>query len=516
MKQTLYKIALGCLTATEKLPVLGGVMARYKAAFQQWGERSQIWSTVQDARLDISQATRTELLRLHRDFLENCPVISRIENLIVQFAVGFSGLVCDPNSSDEDWNEARSKNWETWSRNPETNSRQSMSECEQQWARQLMAGEVFVNKTQRLVGLVPTPAIETIESHRVATPPDKAGEEGKTIFDGIRVNALGLPVSCYVRDAIDQASFKEIPFSKDSLSPGIIHKFKARRPGQLRGIPEGYTGMNINRDYDDLHKLEMQAAKAASKITNVLKNASGEFSTSDKWRGKINLPNQGGAATKNHPLFYQYVDGAVNIALKKGEEFDQFQSNRPSVAMQTFWDLLVTEICIAYNVPKLLVMPFSMQGTVTRADLDVASGAFRANFEIIASIVRETYEWQTAWAVKFDRAMDGKIPKDFLEVFIRPPRAPNVDIGRNSAAMLAELAAGTLTYQDVFAERQQNWRTQFKQAAECAAYLKKLAVQFSTDGIVVTEQDIANKLQQKITLQTPEDAAPATKELETV
>ncbi len=474
-------------------------MARYRAAYQQWGERALIWNVVQDARLDITQAVRTELVRRHRDFLENSPITSRIENLNVQFAVGNSGLVCDPNSSDESWNEAYHKNWEVWSAQPETNSRLSLAEAEQQWVRNLFGGEIFVNKTKIDVfngkTVVQVPMIETIEGHRVGTPPQFASEEGKTIFDGIKLDSNGKPTSCWVRKSSDSNDYIEIPFSKSPLSSGIIHKFKARRPGQLRGIPEGYTAMNVHQDFMELHQMEMQAAKAASIITNVIKNADGKFSTTDKWRNKIALPNNAsGGATKDHPLFYQFNNGAASIALKKGEEMEQFQSNRPSVVMQTFWDLLVTEICLAYNRPKLLVMPFSLQGTVTRADLDVAAGAFRADFEIVAAVVKEIYQWRTAWAVQFDRSLDGKPPEDCLEVYIRPPRAPNVDIGRNSAAMLAELKAGTLTYQDIFAERQQNWRVQFRQAAECAAYLKKLANEFSVDGVEITEQDIADKL----------------------
>jgi hypothetical protein len=70
--------------------------------------------------------------------------------------------------------------------------------------------------------------------------------------------------------------------------------------------------------------------------------------------------------------------------------------------------------------------------------------------------------------------------------------------------MLAELKAGTMTYQDIFAERQQDWRTQFREAAEAAAFLKKLAKEFSVDGAEVSVEEIADKLDSGIAAAGPE------------
>jgi hypothetical protein len=202
---------------------------------------------------------------------------------------------------------------------------------------------------------------------------------------------------------------------------------------------------------------------------------------------------------KNTDAYYNVTLGANKIALKAGDTLKQFQVDRPSIATQNYWDLLITQICCAYNVPKLLVVPYSLQGTVTRADLDVCANAFRFNFEIIAWAIRQIYEWQTQWAVKFDRTMDGNAPADFIECVIRPPRAPNVDIGYTAQSLALELKTGTKTYQDVFAERQQDWRQQFRQSAECAYELKRLAAEFSKldPSIEITSDDIAQKLDQQ-------------------
>jgi capsid protein len=370
------------------------IKARYDAAVQWWGERSWILGGLQDAHLDIDKATREEIVRKHRYFVANNPIVNRIRELKIQFAVGPSGLQCVPNSSDEAWNEAKSENFKDWSREPEVNSSLPLEQCESVWEGMLFeSGEIFVHLTEKQVGNRKIPAIETIESHRCATPPEKLDEEGKTIIDGVAIDSNGAETGFYIRDAFNKKKYSFIP--RDEM----IHKFKVLRPGQRRGLPDGFSSLNKLHDYVDLHNLEMKAAKAASRITNVVTNAAGEVPSAARLRRQLlnigSVDQNNNSITKQASDYYEITQGGDTVYLKKGEDVKQFASNRPSVATQDYWDLNVAEICCGYNVPKLLVMPFSLQGTVTRADLDIATGAFRRDFEIIASIVREIYEWQT-------------------------------------------------------------------------------------------------------------------------
>jgi hypothetical protein len=244
--------------------------------------------------------------------------------------------------------------------------------------------------------------------------------------------------------------------------------------------------INTIIDYTDLHILEMSASKLAGKIANVHKNPSGEFDTLTSRRAGMKLQTQpagagAGLTNKNYGDFYDVTIGAEEYAIPIGSEIKNFMIERPTVAQQDYWSLKVSEICAGYNVPKLLVFPFSLQGTVTRADLDVCANAFRSDFEIIAAIVREVYEWQTAWAVKYDRGLDGKAPASPLGCVVRPPRAPNVDIGYTAKALQLELQMGITNIQDVYANKNEDWRTQLRQVAEAAAFIKELATEFEVE-----------------------------------
>ncbi|HYV26565.1 MAG TPA: phage portal protein, partial [Candidatus Eisenbacteria bacterium] len=289
---------------------------------------------------------------------------------------------------------------------------------------------------------------------------------------------------------LSQDKFDRIPVYDDKGRKQIIHKFKCRRPGQRRGIPEGFSVFNMVRDNMDLHKLEMQAAKLASDIANVETNAAGEFDALTIRRARMGILTQdsnGNPISKSVPADYNVSIGAKSIALKTGDRLDQFMISRPTVATQQYWDLHYTLICIGYNVPKMLVMPYSLQGTVTRADLDICSFGFgREHFEIVRELLEEVYAWQTQWAVDYDRSLDGDTPEDFLCVFIRPPRPPNVDVGYTAKALEIELKLGVKTIPEVYAEKQQDFRQKTREIAEYLSYVNKLAKEFKVEASQIT------------------------------
>lgn len=472
------------------------VLNRYESAITRWGERSLLGQSLQSARIDIDQFTRQELQRKHRYWVANSSLVNRIRNLFIQFSVGVSGLQVVPNSSDEDYNHSRQFSWNRWGRAPEVNTRLTLGQSCIQWAGALFDdGEVFIYLTE---DERKRPRTQTIEAHRVRTPTKFRDRERKDIIDGTRITTSGMPISYFVQDepldgvisSITSEIFTEIPAAQ------IIHIFKARRPGQMRGIPEGFSGMNTLHDYEDLHIMEMQVAKNAAAIGNVETNPTGELDSTATRRLKMNLSTQnqvGQVVTKSADQFYKVTLGSQTIALKAGDSLKQFQVDRPSVATQNYWDLLISQICCAYNVPKLLVVPYSLQGTVTRADLDICANAFRANFELIAWALQQVYEWQSQWAIRYDRSMDGKTPDDYLECIIRPPRGPNVDIGYTAKALQLEMQMGVKTIQDVYAEKQEDWRVQLRQIAEAEQFIDQLATEFG-----ITPERISQKvIQQK-------------------
>ncbi len=485
------------------------VSNRFESAFQGWGERSYLFHSLQDARFDIDASTRQELQRRHRYWVSNSQLVQKIRNLFIQFGVGPAGLRCVPNSSDETWNEGRASSFTEWGRQPELSSLNSLPQLTIQWAGSLFDdGEFFIWKTADDMG---RPALRTIEAHRIVSNPKEREYKGMAVVDGVVLDSNGRPRFYCVRTTpvnVQQSNTQYDTYRYLKASE-VIHKFKLRRPGQIRGIPEGFSCMNILHDFDDLQKLELQCAKLAAEVATVETNPTGELDTTMNRRSRLSLQTQnaaGQAVTKNVFADYQVTLAGKKIGLRTGDKLENFMVQRPTVVQQAYWDLLITQICCGYNVPKLLVMPYSLQGTVTRADLDVCANAFRMNFELIKDALREIYQWQGAWANDFDLSQDGQAPDDHALVVIRPPRAPNVDIGYTATALEIELSLGVKTVQDVYAEKQQDWRTQTRQIAEYLSEVKKLAAEFGIEPGQIT----------KLALEQPTDPKPAPEPQEAV
>jgi hypothetical protein len=528
LQNIISRVMIRGLRIAGQVPLIGNaiVKASFDAVRQTWGDRSWMFQTLQDAWMEIDKMTRFELQRIHGGLIENSCIIQKIRNLFLQFSVGAGGLLCTPNASSmdstpgadsqeektrvEDWNTARAKSWERWYRAPELNSNISGGQLTRNWAGLLFdTGEIFVNLTfdefssGNGVRICRSPRTQTIDSHRCETPGDKREHKGNVIVDGVEMTSAGKPVAYWIKKTnFDQlltsgSNGTQLYDRIEAYDPrnwkkgGIIHKFKHRRPGQVRGIPEGFSVYNLVRDNMDLHKLEMQAAKLASDIANVETNPTGELDSLSNRQAPMSVLSRtaaGQSVTKTFGVDYKVSIGSKNLALREGSSLQQFMIQRPTVATQDYWDLHYTLICMGYNVPKMLVMPYSLQGTVTRADLDICGYGFgQENYEIVAELLRDVYEWQSCWAKDYDRSLDGDWPVDFTEVFIRPPRKPNVDIGYTAKAVETEVRLGIRTIPDIYAEKQQDWRVKTIEINEYLKFVRETAISYGNDPAHVTE-----------------------------
>jgi hypothetical protein len=135
---------------------------------------------------------------------------------------------------------------------------------------------------------------------------------------------------------------------------------------------------------------------------------------------------------------------------------------------------LTEKVCAGIGIPYVLVFPESMQGTVYRGALDMSAVWFRSRHQVMASAARRIYEYVMEWSIKNDQTLNDA-PSDWYEVAITAPRAPNVDVGRNSAAQLAELEAGVITYDEVYGARGLDWRSALEAKAQQALFIRQLA-----------------------------------------
>lgn len=467
--------------------------ARYESAFPFYRKRSILPGTIQDARLDASPGVRRELMKNSRYWERNNAYANKLIDLFEGFTVGSNGLHVVPNSSDEDWNEAASDWWRNWCQQPARDNFLPLGQLQGMMARAwFVDGEVMLNLTSD-----PTtgkPAFQLVESHRIETPGDKGLYEGNGITDGVETDPAGRPSAYYVRQR-DISSF----YGESSLlagatqianysTPGtyarvsasnIIHIFEPVRPGLTRGLPMLYAVDRDLHDLDDLQDLEMQKAKENARTAKVIKSKTGEApSTANMYRQKYSTQTQdsaGNSVTKNMPQFYEITLGGDVVYMQPGEEMDEFRSETPTATTQEYWNTLLGKACIGVGIPRVLVVPYSIQGTVLRADIECAANYFRARSAVVGHSMHQLYKWAMGWAVEHDRTLKRSTPKDWANVVIRPPKGINVDVGRQSAALINEFNAGFRTLAEVCNELGTDWREVQDQKAKEWARAKRIA-----------------------------------------
>lgn len=437
---------------------VGKVLNYYEGA-QFFFSSTSLPGVNQPAHLDITKFTREEIRRKAYYFEKNHPLVQKLAGLFENYVVG-QGIQFFPASSNPEWNLRAKATWDVWKKFSAIDNLQGFDSLQGIIARRwFIDGEVFVLLLTSAQGF---PRIQLVESMRCKTPPKLAEREGKDIFDGVQVDGNGRPIAYYFDDSPKPISAEQ-----------VVHIFEPERPGQYRGISFFASCIKTLHDLSDLQMFEMQAAKRAARTTDVIKKGPGQNTADILKRLKQGAANHASAATpmQGAAEYLTEVNGAKPVVLELGEEYAQYKSERPSVVVQSFWQKLEASICAAVEIPYILVYPESMQGTVFRGAIDSAAATFRARYASLVIHLTRIYEF----AIENQLRLIGAPPADWRNVDSRPPKAVNVDVGRNSSATINEIAAGIRSHQGVIAEDGGDWKAILRQKAETWAYAMELA-----------------------------------------
>lgn len=473
---------------------LRSVSNRHEAGLRWSSRRSTLPGHVQDARFDADAATREELVRKSRYFDKNNAFFGRLKELFITYTCGADGLKPIPASSSEDWNKKAMEFWRESEPFINLNSQQGFADLQTTVAGSwFVDGECFAQKTRgaRRGSAKAFPRIQIFESHRCATPTFQ--NVGKGIHDGIEYDESGRKLRYWIREGMgdpfggrDSVEFRPVDASH------VIHVFEPMRPMQLRGIPRCSSVINDLHDLDDLQILEMDAAKEAAVVEKFIETASGELPGSNAYLKAFTASGDEGTSSGSSHSRVKYYDeqfkGKIK-ALLRGDKVQQYVSNRPSVAVRDYWEHIITKICVGVGISKLLAFPSSMQGTVARGSYEADAAFFRSRSRVMQYFVREVYLYFMDWGRYHEpRLFDA--PGDWDRVIIRPPKAPNVDAGRNSQAMISEYEAGLTTLERIFTPQGEDWREVIEQRVKEDQYLKSVAEFYGVDSDKLAEEAV--------------------------
>jgi hypothetical protein len=117
---------------------------------------------------------------------------------------------------------------------------------------------------------------------------------------------------------------------------------------------------------------------------------------------------------------------------------------------------------------------------VYRGAIDAAASFFSLRSAVMQSVVGRIYQYAMGWA-RYTQPTLRDAPADWKSIRISPPRAVNVDVGRNSKAVLEEIAGGASNFSRSYAVLGLDWRNELRQKAQEAAYIHDLSVEYGVD-----------------------------------
>lgn len=419
-------------------------------AGRQWNpDRGRIgwpWGGVQTPDEANDPISRCEIIRKAQHFERNNWFAGALGEVWVTYTVG-SGLPIRSASSDPEWNKRSDQAWVEWCELPDLTSTQDFDsfQCMVAW-RVFFDGAGYIYKTR---GELPPyrPRVQFIEAAMVQTPSELSSRND--IFDGVERDARGRKVAYYVRQVINgESTFKRIP-ARD-----IIPLCDITRPGETHSFSYLANVLDDIQDLKELADYAMNKAKDAADITNVYKTHSGDLPTAEELTKRAReLTTETASGTdqtvQRQQHVYKRLGRSRTIAIEVGEEVSQLRSESPNEIEQSHWRIACERVCAGTRIPIILILPESIQGTVARAILDHANTFFKSKSKMFQKAFIEVRRYVTEQLSFFDIKVADK-PADWRRFTIRNPRGCNVDVGRNSSAMLAELDAGATTFDDVY------------------------------------------------------------------
>lgn len=435
------------------------------------------------------QWSRMEIVRKVQHFERNNSLVQKALYLIEHYSAGANGMPVIASSSSPEWNVIRQEKWDRWCQLPDLTSRVNFGQNQRLMARCCPRdGRILIYLT---VSDTPVkmngdktaqyrPRIQLIESARLQTPSDMVTRND--IFDGIQVDSRGRALFYYFTetDSSDifhsNVKFKKIPAEQ------IIDYNERIRPGELHPMSIFAPVLNDIQDLIELCAMAMDKAKDAAQRTNVYRTRDAVLPDEDQARkrrlGATTVDTVGGGEKSVDVVEQTLLRlGPGSVAIGIDEEVTQLQTGVPNEFDQAHWQIITQRICMGIGIPKILILPDGgkWQGTVVRGEYDMAATYFRSRSSDLAEVLRRIYEYVTEQELQFDPELTDGLPKDWRKCTVRFPRAVNVDVGHNSAAMIAEYLMGMRTLQSIYAEVGEDAREQIDTGIAEIAYIKSKA-----------------------------------------
>jgi lambda family phage portal protein len=461
----------------DKMAKALGFSRMVEAANWRPEERAWVQSQAQDSKVDISNGDRVRLLGLSRKLFYNNAIVRSAIRDKATYSVG-SAIAPQANSGDPAWDDAAEAWWDNWSKSPEISERHDMRRLQMLVSEAIdRDGEIFCILTNKRDGM---PAVQVVESHRVANPPDKLNE----IVDGVTLDRYARPLAYHVveGDTFSQRTSRRIQADL------MLHVYEPERPDQVRGYPAVAVALNNLLDRDELLRFEMQAAKIGSSIGLVVQNAQGGVGAEGFFG---DLSKSAGESLTRETVF----GGGMIPRLKATERIESFMMNRPNEKLDAHLEQYIRAAALGLGLPYEFIWDTSAVGGVAqRFIIQKAARAFAARQDVlISSFLGKLWNYAIANAMR-----RRELPQNpnWRSVHWQTPRSITVDVGREAAARRDDVKAGLMTLADFFGEQGLDWKTAMQEIAAERQFADSLGIIIGTEPQQIAPVNISTPIEQ--------------------
>jgi lambda family phage portal protein len=309
-----------------------------------------------------------------------------------------------------------------------------------------------------------------VAMERLANP-FKLGGDTRKLHDGIQFDDAGRPLAYYILKDHPNSGYTDSLYEHDRVSAmQVIHLFRVMRPGQHLGLPWLTPALSLFANLRRFTLATIDAAETAASLAGILKNTHPGIDPGDA----EDIDSNDVIELERNAL----------LTTPMGWDMQQMKPEHPATTYKMFKNEIINEIARCVN------MPFNI-AAANSSEYNYASG--RLDHQAFFRFITTTRSWGQRRFLK--RVFSAWLTEAFLipgYFKTRPtfeqamaaargvewhwPGFKHVDPTKEAKADEINLAVGSTTLADIYADKGQDWRKKIIQRGKEIALMKEHGV----------------------------------------
>tara|TARA_R100001244_G_scaffold75161_1_gene59886 strand:+ start:876 stop:2363 length:1488 start_codon:yes stop_codon:yes gene_type:complete len=438
------------------------VLFGYDAVTSNRYRKAKGFHPIRDENVELPPYDRDQLVGNLLNMKRNNPIVKSISRLKRTDVVG-SGIVPQPATAAEDFNEQLLDLWHTWAEAPEVTHMMNMKAVQQE----IVDAPLFFGDIGILYGS--NGQLQIFEGSRIGSPMGITGfNEDDPDKNGVIVDDYGRPLEYMVGRRVNGVltDVTNVPAADFTLY------MKRQRPSQWRGVPTLAPCVNTLMDVSEYEEIEMIAAKVSASLSAVIKR-----------EGAVNfeLANREADGDQDTVGRLENFEPGTFHYLEPGEDVSTIAANgRPNVNGIEWLAFELRKVGAAIGIPYEFML-----GDIGGSSFSASQGVvmqYQAQVEeeqnCIIEVMKKIYRWRVGkWVADGELSVPPEVDDPF-QVRFQPPRFRWINRSSQVESDMKYVALGAMSLDDVASSFGDSALNIMRRKAQNIADAKQVAEEF--------------------------------------